>query len=94
MTQPFDVFVAKYEYDDNVWWRLSRDTKMDMFDSALERINELTTQRDDARRMVVASGYFQDQRGEDYDLDSDNGNPEWRADPVGPVAWDRPVEQR
>lgn len=58
------------------------------------RVDDLTRQLEDARRIATASGYFQDHRGEDYDLDSDNGNPEWRADPVGPVAWDRQVQQR
>jgi len=57
----------------------------------LEYVDELTRQRDDARRIVVASGYFQDHRGTEYLPDPDHP---WRAEPVGAVAWDRQVEQR
>jgi hypothetical protein len=57
----------------------------------LTYVDELTVQRDDARRIAIDSGVFQDHRGEDYDMDSERGNPEWRADPVGPVAWDGPA---
>jgi hypothetical protein len=66
----------------------------DMTDELLTYVDELTRQLEDARRIATASGYFQDHRGEDYDLDSDHRVPEWRADPVGPVAWDRQERQR
>jgi hypothetical protein len=60
----------------------------------LDYVDELTRQRDDARRLAVASGVFQDHRGEDYDLDSDTTGEPWRADPVGAVAWDKQEQQR
>jgi hypothetical protein len=60
----------------------------------LTYVDELTRQRDDARRIAIDSGVFQDHRGTDYDLDSDTAGTEWRADPVGAVAWDKQEQQR
>jgi hypothetical protein len=37
----------------------------------LDHVDELTRQRDDARRLAVCSGIFQDHRGQDYDLDTE-----------------------
>jgi hypothetical protein len=86
-----DEFITQYEQDDNVWWTLGSGDHMNLFDDALERIEELTRQRDSARDLAVKSGIFQDHRGTEYLPDPDHP---WRADPVGPVAWDRQVEQR
>lgn len=106
MTQPLDEFRADYEADDNVWWRTECGDHMNLFDQALERIDELATQnaelrdslvqvtsivdeltrqRDDARRMVVDAGYFQDHRGEDYSLgvDVSDGEMEYWGLPIG-----------
>jgi hypothetical protein len=63
----------------------------DMVDDLLEYVDELTRQLEDARRIAVDSGAFQDHFGTDYEFD---GEHEWRADPVGPVAWDKQQEQR
>lgn len=52
-------------------------------------IAELTRQRDDARRMAVASGYWQNYQGTEYP----EPGPKFHADPVGPVAWTKSIEQ-
>lgn len=59
----------------------------------LDYVDELTRERDDARRIAIDSGVFQD-RGEAYELDEDARDNSWRADPVGPVAWDKQEQQR
>lgn len=58
----------------------------------LDHVVELNRQLESARALAVASGIFQDHRGEDYAFDSEHEYT-WRADDVGPVAWDKQVEQ-
>jgi hypothetical protein len=93
-TQPLDEFLTEYEANDNVWWTLGCGDHMNLFDAALDRITELTRQRDDARRIAIDSGVFQNIGGTAYlpDVHLDEAD-KWRADPVGPVAWDQ-VQQR
>jgi len=77
MTQPLDEFRAEYEQDYHVWWRTECGDHMNLFDEALERIDELTRQRDDARRIAIDSGIFQNTVGTDYP--NDPGVPDhWR----------------
>jgi hypothetical protein len=55
----------------------------------LEYVDELTRQRDDARAMVVQSRFFQNTEAEWYE-------PSYPGDhmpDVGPVAWNRQVQQ-
>jgi hypothetical protein len=60
----------------------------------LTHIDELTRQRDDARRIAIDSGAFQNIGGTAYLPDVHlNEEDKWRADPVGPVAWSKPIEQ-
>jgi hypothetical protein len=56
----------------------------------LEYVDELTRQLSDARRIAIDSGVFQNYQGTWYP----EPGPKFTADPVGPVAWDRQVEQR
>jgi hypothetical protein len=64
-------------------------------------VDELTRSRDDARRIAIDSGAFQSHKGTDYDFEEYHPHDgcmkwrddSWRADPVGPVAWDRQVQQ-
>jgi hypothetical protein len=66
----------------------------DMVDDLLEYVDELTRQRDDARRIAMDSGVFQNIGGTSYLPDVHlNEEDKWRADPVGPVAWDRQEQQ-
>jgi hypothetical protein len=55
----------------------------------LAYVDELTTQRDDARRIAIDSGVFQNYQGTWYP----EPGPKFTADPVGPVAWDKQVQQ-
>lgn len=54
----------------------------------LDYVDELTRQRDDARALAVKSGIFQDHFAEVY--------PQAHEEQplVGPVAWDKQVQQR
>lgn len=61
----------------------------------LEYVDELTRQLSAARRIAIDSGVFQDHRGTEYLAEQCLADEDkWRADPVGPVAWDRQEQQR
>lgn len=51
----------------------------------LEYVDELTRQRDDARRIAIDTGAFQGLTNEDYDHDYGT----FTAEPVGAVDWDK-----
>lgn len=63
----------------------------DMTGELLTHVDELTQQRDDARRIAIDSGIFQNIGGTAYLPDVHlNDEDKWRADPV---AWEQ-VQQR
>jgi len=52
MTEPtpsLDEFRKAYEADDNLWWMLQSGDHMNLFDQALERIDELEAEWDRSR---------------------------------------------
>ena len=62
-----------------------------MWRAVRAEIADLTRALADARRIAIDSGAFQDHRGTEYVTELDYP---WRADTVGPVAWDKQVQQR
>lgn len=93
------------EYDE---WVMSQDRDFLLTHDAdnrlhdlLAHVDDLTRQLCDARRIAIDSGAFQTHKGTDYDFeeyDFHDGcmrwrDDSWRADPVGPVAWDKQVQQ-
>lgn len=58
-------------------------------------VDDLKRQVESARSLAVKSGIFQNIGGTAYLPDVHLAEEDkWRADPVGPVAWDRQVQQR
>lgn len=41
VTPPLDEFLSRYAEDDNEWWRLSCGHHQNLFEEAVERIEEL-----------------------------------------------------
>lgn len=41
-TAPLDEFLAAYEDDDNWWWRIACGHHMNLFEAAIDRIEQLT----------------------------------------------------
>jgi hypothetical protein len=71
-TPPLDEFLTDYNDNDNIWWAMSCGHHMNLFDAAIERIDELTgeremlwgkvaeltRQRDSARALAIEAGAF------------------------------------
>lgn len=39
-TSPLDEFLVEYEQDDNAWWRIACGHHMNLFDDAIDRIEQ------------------------------------------------------
>lgn len=46
-------FLARYERDDNEWWRLGSGEHLNLFDAAIERAEQAETERDEAKRVLA-----------------------------------------
>lgn len=47
-TPPLDEFLTAYEDDDNWWWRLACGHHLNLFDAAVDRIEQARLQHDPA----------------------------------------------
>jgi hypothetical protein len=50
VTPPLDEFLARYEFDDNEWWRMAPGHHLNLFDEAVERMQRAE------RRLASQSG--------------------------------------
>lgn len=55
-TPPLNDFLAAYGEDDNWWWRIECGHHRNLFDMALDRIDELETQLEQLRRFPTHGG--------------------------------------